>query len=491
VQYDVDYERADNPGGTYNYAAGDYWTDNSVHQPAMHQFVDIDDVYGGSQTVQLDDTGCAKVSIDVPGQDYPNAKFDATLTNLAEVDGVDVELRVHPTSGTDTSWSGGLSPSVEVQNILEVDGGSTTLTVDAINGWQFMPIATYMLDRQDWRLDESVSRDCCLDNGPGSYNLDGTCGTTNPDPYTRNALPYLASAPLIALYAKDGGSCCGSKHEWTNGGLAETALSGPETAQWRMTISHELGHMFAGIRMGDWERGMYNWDPPMDGCIADGFVNGGVWQTLPTSARGIASKEAMARAMREGWAEYIKVWTWNSASNASPEVTSFNLLDLDLDMDADNEWDNPGDDHPYDKAFTVGTGMELGQAVSGDPTAGWVTSLDENWLKTAIDQGQCSDVSIPACTPREDRDIEFQNRATVYDVADFWWSLENKGFTPDELLDLYIDTCPREWRHDEPDPLMSCPPIDDDLPYQRMLLSADHHGVLPLVQFYFDNHVGY
>jgi hypothetical protein len=52
VQYDVDYVDADDPGGAYNYAAGDYWTDNAVHRPAMHQFIEVENKAGSQLIVQ-------------------------------------------------------------------------------------------------------------------------------------------------------------------------------------------------------------------------------------------------------------------------------------------------------------------------------------------------------------------------------------------------------------------------------------------------------
>ncbi len=481
VQYDVDYNRADDPGGTFNYAAGDYWTDNSVHQPAMHQFIVVEyDL--GTQTVQLGANGCAWVTMD--SEYYPNIKFDVEVTNQAEVDGVDVELRSVDESISDTWLLDGQALQVDFTGLSKDDGETQTLTFDAIDGWQFMPIATFMLDRQDWRLDEPVSRDCCLEDG--TYDLDGTCSGGNPVPYDRSSAPYLESAPLLALAAKTGNSnhCCGSKEFWDSTGPGpasdhkESMLSVGEDVQFRMAISHELGHVFAGIRMGGWERGEYINNAAEDGCDGDG---------IGTSDRGIISKEYMSSAMREGWAEYVKIWTWNSPTNATPEVVSFNDLDFDLDLDKDNVFSGS---HPYDKAFTSGTGMEVDQAVAGDPTASWVLSLDANWLWHAqrFGAGSCVARNDMSCAAAENAAVEKWNRATVYDVADFWWTLDyHEGIAPDRLLDYYINSCPRGWM--EADGPSACPALADDWPYKRVLLSLDHFGVQGAIQPTWVDHV--
>jgi hypothetical protein len=78
---------------------------------------------------------------------------------------------------------------------------------------------------------------------------------------------------------------------------------------------------------------------------------------------------------------------------------------------------------------------------------------------------------------------------TVYDVSDFWWTLyTGENYDPDELLDLYVDMCPRKWRQEEP---ASCAVTGDDLPYNRMLISADHHGVQTPVESHLEDHIGY
>ncbi len=114
--------------------------------------------------------------------------------------------------------------------------------------------------------------------------------------------------------------------------------------------------------------------------------------------------------------------------------------------------------------------------------------IERNWLSNAItNSSACSIASVTGCTSAENVKIESLNRATVYDVADFFWSLQvEKGFDPDELLDLYVDMCPRKWQQVD----VSCDVLGDEMPFNRMLISADHHGVQTPVEDYLEDHIG-
>jgi hypothetical protein len=45
------------------------------------------------------------------------------------------------------------------------------------------------------------------------------------------------------------------------------------------------------------------------------------------------------------------------------------------------------------------------------------------------------------------------------------------------LTDLYVDMCPREWAKSDSEASSPSPYVDDDLPLERLKISADHHGL--------------
>lgn len=236
------------------------------------------------------------------------------------------------------------------------------------------------------------------------------------------------------------------------------ALALDEAGCGKFLVAHELGHVIEMMRTGGRTRKDEN--AAMGGC--DARVGAG----LDDSGRGRFTKEYMSLALREGWADFVATWTWNRRTERNCTYQSAgHLFDFDLDGTADN--DEPG------------TELDHQDDCHGTPFVGHdhPAPMDRvNWL---------DDLQDPAYAhhcEREPDDAREANRSTVYDVAKMFWQLNHRngqGVEIATLTDLYVDMCPRQWamNDDEASPDASDPYVEDDLPLERLKISAAAHGL--------------
>lgn len=480
VDYDIQFSDSSFDGSV---GPGDYWVDNDIDRPARWQYIEVTSRVE-TKRVQLNNDGCAAVNQLFPLQDAN--EFQVTLLGEAYVRGNRIELRNNNDRANLSWW--GASLMEETISGLEVSdaGGTVDLVVDAVDGWQHMAVVMTAMYRNGWKLSYGTNRSCCTKEGAG---WDGTCS----DPtyrYAKDSAPYgPAGQQFVPILVNNGGgresSCCGSKIPWFPGGATRSGVQAGENVQKKFSVAHELGHVVVGLRMGDYERGQYSEQSPDDGCNGDWWTpsaSGGP-QVLPASKRGIFQKEYMATSMREGWADFFGTWTWNSPATVA-EYDSFLYHDYDLDTDRDNDaggW-------IYQGTHRVGHAPEVPGEPGGTTPDAWVAGLDSSWLRAAeTNVGSCGTVEVgtvaPACPDTTSaNEMDAVNRSTIFDVSSMLWALfAEEGLTPNELSDLYVDTCPRVWRKDDRnfDAWAFTPAECDDgadLPWRRLEASATYNG---------------
>jgi hypothetical protein len=184
----------------------------------------------------------------------------------------------------------------------------------------------------------------------------------------------------------------------------------------------------------------------------------------------------MAQAAREGWADFVSAWTWNVKSHSDCEIHLGSYADFDLDGDVDNlfgDW--------RDQSVSCRNHPELAQADSSDPTDPFVGT--QNWLGDVLDEGVCDpfDSTPQTCGGgsgcASDATMESYNRSTLYDWQRMLYALyKDRGLTPKELSDLYINMCPRNWRVRDGTCTDTPTSLGDDLPLRRWVLSATALG---------------
>lgn len=344
VEYDIQFIDSVYSGGAPPVGPGDYWLNNDVNRPAKWLYAELHDDYQ-THAVQLNRDGCVTTTLEFEARPDDNYPVWLRLAGKARRKGIAFELRHDFRNFLDEEdppiWDEAYPRVQDLYFGVSGSGGTYTTSFPPTNGWQARAVAVMMIDRNAFRLAYPTNNQCCE---PDEANAWGTC----VDPtkrYDRSFEPYLESAPLIAISTHGGGNCCGSKIRWTAEEVDPLIPDDQETwrsglhiplgggGQRRFWIAHELGHMFAGIRMGDFERNMYAGDAPVDGCMGDMNTSGDVGD--PT-VRGVFQKDYMSVALREGYADWIAMWAWNVPGNACEMFAGRGSHDFDLDGDRDN-----------------------------------------------------------------------------------------------------------------------------------------------------------
>lgn len=485
---------------------GDFWTDDTVAKRARGLHVRLTDLDGAHDHV-LDGDGCVTTDLRVP---TPSQTFLVKAVSKATLNGVDL------IATENNAWPNGdwvliddtppAVPLTEVQWSVSASTGYVQRDLPIARVWNALAVGTWVFHRNDFHVTSGSSRDCCDSTDPG-FLADGTCDGANPELLD----PVGGAIYFFAGLYPNGDEYCGNSSVaaqgtvWIgpNGEVELTSSPDPEPADWeqyvqhetrpavhvscrlKRVIAHELGHVIASTRTGGREARIKT--APIDGCVANYRVRpppppqttastGATAHTgspyLPNDTGGAAgrgnfSKEYMAEAFKEGWADFVAIWAWNRRTDSDCDyenVSAFYDFDIDRSMDTgaygSNRIDCIGFPDP-----------------SSNPTGG-----DKDWLEYAIAQGfgpgwTLNDVCRTASSGNEG------NRSTVYDVAKMYWHYVERAsnpYGPDDMADIHVGTCPATWatsdrcrgRTDTGDPAPY-----QSFPYYRLLSSMTAHSM--------------
>lgn len=259
ADYSVQYDDAVNTPAFATDGFGDFWRDNTDNNGKRagigleYRIESSVDIASGN----LGTNGCATRSIDV---DTADPYVDITIFSATRRRGVDIEYRYSTDDAGHPGvywWEDGAEIS-EVWTGMPIDLLSSQTNHDvlipAVDGWQMLAVATWMIHRSKLGLDVGLERTCCLGGG-----ADGTC-TTSPTGYERDRDPYLSSDPKVWLLGTElvnddlnNNGCCGSRivaDPMVESTGQYSGFSGAIYEQTRFTLAHELGHVMVGLRMG-------------------------------------------------------------------------------------------------------------------------------------------------------------------------------------------------------------------------------------------------
>lgn len=497
-KYDIDY----NEGVSGTVGPGDYWVNNDVDRAARGLFIQVSSSASLLQRKQLDESGCWQGTHPIE-LDGGTGTFVVTLLGEGERHGTRVELRNNNERELPTWPDATMMTHTWIENQTSPFGSTHDYVIQAQDGWQLLAAAMSALTFYDWKLDEGVPRACCI---PGEAGYDGLCNKPKFY-YAKDKEPYGPPGEhFLAILADNGASprdptapedpddnpwdpdrsnnCCGSKLPWDDDGEFSTDLRSGlwigSNVPWRFAITHELGHVVVGMRMGDYERGQYGKNAPHDGCNGDRFEVNGILTELSSGKRGVFQKEYMAQAFREGWADFFTTLAWNQPTTTNVDNTSFLFQDFDIDGDVDND-SAPDPSWPYRKTHRLTGNPEQPGEPGGTSQADWMQSFDRNWRATAAREVATCTWATPTCTNGLPQAMEAYNRSTIYDVSSFYWHLlVDEGLQPPVLSDLYVSTCPRVWRVDDDEfnglSGRGCE-LAEDLPWIRLIDAAEHLGI--------------
>ncbi|MEZ4323232.1 MAG: hypothetical protein R3F61_37555 [Myxococcota bacterium] len=408
VAYDTEYE---------DVGSEDFWADQTVDRWARGVELEIRDYTSRRFLFTNQSTGCLTTQVETESGD---PIFKVVVRSRALVQGVEYE--VHPHQGT-ASWASHVGQFQEELFLLDAGVSTHDLTTSSHEAWQVMGAVSWLFHRSRFKIWNGVSRMCCFDNA----QPDGTC--------TNSSYWYgVSNAQTLHYFVRTNGGPCG-------GGNATAAvddrLNAVEIAgdcPRKGLFVHETAHMIVGLRMNGREgegpnapnSGPQGWNPgaPLDGCSGDYWLAN--TSTNPplgvdpidygqASAKGRLTKEFGSNAIREGWADFMAMWAWNSRNGTDCHSESWvsSYQDLDLDGTVEN--------HPAQEMDCASIGCWLDD----------VESATGNGCDRAGYSG--SD------------DLEL-NRSTVWDVGRMYWYLwQTEGVSTDRLSDLYVHTCPRVW----------------------------------------------
>lgn len=434
--------------------AGDEWTESGpTPRPAHGVKYEIVDA-AGTQEGWLNSDGCKNIQVQT---ELNMGTITLRVNTRARVNGVDM-----------VSWEGSDYTSTRTYQWVQWTFGTGTTTTfsrtrtvtNNDQRWLNLMVGTMVFRDYDWNVEEPNDRDCCLDDSTG-YNLDGTC----PNPASGG---YALITTPIQMQANPFDGCCGSslaihgddEHQGPPG-----LYTGTNVAR-KFPIAHELGHVIAGMRMGGKEWGQYANNVPTDGCAGDYEKSGGIWTLLPDDQRGIFSKDPMSAVLREGWADFVSAVTWNARFEGDCVYQAQKgRHDFDLDGVIDDERSGDSMDGAYD--------CDGIPSLAGDPTlASYMYVISENWLDN-LEASDDDNVDSVQCVRDSNNTAESYHRSTVYDALRFFWHLTtDQGVHPDVMSDVYVDMCPRGWFHG-----YYPTSVTSDLPFNRLMNSANHHGV--------------
>ncbi|MEZ4323153.1 MAG: hypothetical protein R3F61_37145 [Myxococcota bacterium] len=451
---------------------GDYWTTNADRY-ARGVAYEVENPPGTLiDTGFLGSTGCAETTLQAAADWRVRVKSEALWNG--------VELK---------SWSGTCHPTAVPDVSPWFQRAPSNPVVDEVVGpsgpWRHLALATWAIYRNKHGLGTGVARDCCQETNP-NYQADGTCSTGVTDYSVVSGPVYLYENPAS------------SSGDWIpacNPGMFPSgfrALNMGNTAS-KTLIAHEFGHLVTSLRMG-WSDEPWQLTAPLEECMGDytksntsladapadypGFANG----------RGEFTKEYLASAIREGYADFYSMWLWNSRQTEACVFDMWTLHDFDLDCDVDDFFGTA--DPRNGRIDCSSAGWETEQADVSDPTTAY--SDGKNWLSDLENAPDfraahpssylCGIAGSITQTCSDDSSYDY-DRSTMIDLAQFFWMLNvvnEGGLAPKTVTDLYIDTCPRGWD------TMNGPFWSDAHPYQRLLLSADEHSILTEVTDYED-----
>jgi len=409
----------------------------------------------------LGSNGCTTVNI-------PDLDTTVTVYTRAKVNGITLEARridaflssCHPNGVMDSaSWT------------VPAGVASSYQAVGPDDTWRNLAVASWAMHRNPLGIDQDVPRPCCL-AGQG-YQPDGLCssGLTN----------YQRQTGKVFLYSVWKNGQFGDYMPACSSGAPPSykgrALQIAKNTAIRTIIAHELGHLVTSIRMG----GADQWEliADLDGCMGDytGAAGGGPADRPPiedldppeeeVKQRGEFTKEYLAAAIREGYADFYAAWLFNSRQQADGMLDMWTFHDFNLDCTIDNSangfiplngpWGPPG----------AGDGINWLDDLQGPGDDS--RSVNNNYGCP----GGTLPVSCETTSPSTDH-----NRSTIIDLARMFWNLNQvpssvgANLSPRQVTDLYLGSCPRQWDH-----LM--PAINDvDHPFERLRDSAADQGIL-------------
>lgn len=445
-------------------AAGDWWTDNT---PVLARGVGVD-IEDDTQLRSFnlgERDGCLTVDVDVTA---PLNRFTVTALSNARLNGID--LASHDSDTWDSK------PTARNQWTVSTNDGSVTLLLPPEQVWMALAIGTWVFQRNDFHILQGTSRGCCLESS-ANYSPDGTC--TAPDP----AKEYSPIPPPVRFFT--GSEACGGSAIDDSAGVEHPAVNVSCKRKW--VLAHELGHVIAAMRMGGREGGD---ERPMTAftnkCSADynatDYEDGVMTLIDPgrgAESRGHFTKEYLSNAFREGWAEFVAIWTWNKRSESDCVIETIGYGDMDLDGSVDNDYS--GFSNLIDKTHSCAGSPFFGGPFARDPG---VTD-GNNWLHDL--EQEPSNSCKRAATEEKER-----NRSTIHDVARMFWDLTVKtgpyALDPAVLADLYVNMCPRGWAATD-DEVEGVPGNWGDLPLERLWLSANHVDVNPEVEVTAHDHI--
>lgn len=457
-------------GVEYDDLGGDRWLDNDVAKAGRGLRVKVTDTNGNNAAWYWlsESDGCLHFTT-------THSTFRFAVYSKTQVNGVEVN-----------SWAGDATGSRSALGIVFLNlsannaGGNTfsyTLTVPGDDQrWRNVMVATMVFRDSDWDTNDAPTEDCCT-TGAGP---DGTCGTpaNHYQPIT-GTVDMQAGTTAIPL------SCCQSRLRTLSGGTVvdyspkSPGASTSANTFGKFTIAHELGHVIAFKRAGDQE--VVDQNAPVQGCVGDYDTENSAW--FGNTNYGNLTKEYVSLAMKEGWANFVAMATWNAANGNRTEFQGNNENDWDLDgtLDLSNAWlaahateTRTTDAVPVHMTYLKGI-MDCG----GDPDAEGTSytwpgpntnfTIDgRNWL---ADLEAGNDAS--GCHADSNPDKE-ANRTTLYDVTAMYWDLyATWGLSRSKLSTWHVNTCFRTWSSGD-----VSPPDEDDLelPLNRWTLAGVNLG---------------
>lgn len=436
----------------YTDIAGDFWTSNDPRPARGVQY----ELAQNSVVIEsgfLGSNGCVTT-------DIPSVGTTVTVYTRATVNGITLEARRIPAFWSLCHLNGSMdSASWTVP-------GYVTLSDQAVgpdDTWRNLALASWAMYRNTHGINVDVPRPCCL---PGStYQANGLCntGVTNYD--RQSGKVYLYTVWQAGNFGDDMPECPlgGGDPDYQGRALRITAGTAIRTL-----IAHEFGHLVTSMRMGGAD--LWTLNPSLDGCMGD-YTNpaGSTAADWPgQQRRGEFSKEYMAAAIREGYADYYAAWLFNSRQHTDGVLDMWTFHDFDLDCVIDNASNGQ-----------VPLNGSWGVTGSGDG----INWLDD--MQSTVSDSRSANSSSYSCTNPNatlacatSSSATDHNRATMIDVARMFWNLNQvpssvgADLLPREITDLYLGSCPRMWDDVQPGT------NDADHPFNRLRSSAGVMGVV-------------
>ncbi|MCB9687837.1 MAG: hypothetical protein H6738_19060 [Alphaproteobacteria bacterium] len=421
---------------------GDRWVDDGVNKNARGLFYQVfhDGAPISGHLSQV--TGCATETVELASA---SDTYALRVSSKALIGGLHIESYATPVFDQQTL-------SARQTWRTPVPATAEPMVLPAIGVWQNLAVATYLMKRSKFHIEQGVSRDCCLEStDPDEYNPDGTCGPQAPADHH-----YVQIEEPLRLYSHANLSC-GQSGVLDSSSIEHVAVGLSGLCR-KYVVAHEMGHVVVDMRMGGEEQRDPSGDD--DGCAAD--VRDGT--PIPSSGRGQLTKEYLAVALREGWGDFFAYWAWNDKESDCVTVRD-HPHDIDLDGTVDNTANGVLDcwGTPYPGAF--------------EPVFPNIVVDHKNWLDDA--ERECQLTGNCVCERDPDPEIE-ANRSTIYDVSKMLFRLYAQDLlTEGQLSDLYVDTCPRGWAEDDE---RKFPASDAEWPIERLRISADANGITSEVE---------